>query len=187
MQSLRLRRGTPYEPEAFPFDPHQGQDLFDRHRPCFCLLIAILVITLPWVAAHHQNAIRTPLKGFDNQVRMNHHRAHDANDSQTGGVLDACGARKVSRRIGAPVASKGQDLGFESWIYVRQVQILQTPGSSFKRSPDLRGKLAVRKARYADSFLGACSLAGAATFAFGRRQQVSVSRFHPYLPSLPFQ
>jgi len=149
------------------------------------------------MTAHQQNTIRAIFKGLQNQVRMYHPGAHNTNDSQIGGVLDTCGTRKVRRRIGTPVASEGQDLGLKPWMDVRQIQFLQcekecftvaktqniakradlSPSanprylrsrSSFKRSPDLRGKLAVRKTRYADSFLGACSLARAAAFAFCR-------------------
>jgi hypothetical protein len=65
------------------------------------------------VSTGHKDAVGSFLQRFEDEVGIDPSRAHDPDDAHLRGVLHSADPGQVSRGVGAPVACKGDDVGFE--------------------------------------------------------------------------
>jgi hypothetical protein len=76
-------------------------------------MITFQVMAFSKMSPHDDYAIRTFDQSINNQVRMNHTRAHHPDRPHVGGILQAGYTCKISSGIRTPVAKKADDFGFK--------------------------------------------------------------------------
>ena len=72
------------------------------------------------MAAAKDHAVRAALERAQDEHGVHAAGAGNADDLDVGGVIQAVGTRKVRAGVGAPVAAKGNDLGFER-LYILHI------------------------------------------------------------------
>ena len=120
-KALRFRRRKPDKTEPLLFESQQRQHFLDYRQPRLCLLIAVLIMALAKMAAHHQNAVRTKLKASATMFGWTIPEHITRMILRLVGYWYARGAGKVGGGIRAPVAAESQNFRFESRVEIRQV------------------------------------------------------------------
>src|SRR5208337_429324 len=101
-----FRRRNPFQAKALLFDAKVREHQADGFSPLFSLQVAFLIVAISRVAAAHEDAIRPLREGLDDQIGVDHARAHHPDDPDARGILDSGDTRQVSARIRAPVAAQ---------------------------------------------------------------------------------
>jgi hypothetical protein len=80
-------------------------------------------MTFTQVSPTYEDAVRALGEGVDNEIGVNHTGAHDPNDAAVGRVLDPGDPGQISAGVGAPVAEKGDDQGFELILHKEKIPL----------------------------------------------------------------
>jgi hypothetical protein len=77
------------------------------------LNITFQVMAITEMSPRHQDPVGPFLEGFDNEQRINPTRAHHANGSNVGWILQPGNTCQVGPGVGTPVAQKRYDFRLE--------------------------------------------------------------------------
>jgi len=73
-------------------------------------------MTFPKLSPAHKNTVYTGLECIDDKQRVHPSRTHYPHGPHIGRVLKTSHARRISRRIAAPIAQKTEYFGFK-WFF----------------------------------------------------------------------
>jgi len=80
-------------------------------------------MTFAQVSPTYQDAVRSLGKGVDHQVGVDHAGTHHPDDAAIGGILDPGDPGQIGPRIGAPVATEGDNQRFVLVFHVHHLSI----------------------------------------------------------------
>src|SRR5208337_139313 len=112
-----FRCRNPFQAKALLFDAEVRQHQANSLRALFRLQVAFLIVTISRVAAAHEHAIRSLREGLDDQVGVDHSRAHHPDDPDARWILDSGDTRQVSARKRAPVAAQRDNQRLECLVH----------------------------------------------------------------------
>jgi len=113
---LSFGRRDPFQVEP-PFQSRKPKDFLEEADPLQSDVITVQVMAVAQVSAAHQDAVGAALKRPQNVMRGYGGRTHDANGPDVNRVTQSAHPGKVRRPVGAPVAKKGHDPGFETAFF----------------------------------------------------------------------
>jgi len=112
-----LRGGNPLEPQAGLINPQQPQQFPGFFNDSPASNITLQVMTVADVSAGHQYAVGAFQKRLEQKAVIYPAGAHQADQPDIGRILHAGRPGQIRPGIGAPVADKGEDVGFIHSIY----------------------------------------------------------------------
>ncbi len=104
-----LRGGNPLQAHALVFDAHVAQEALEHLKAAHGLVVALAIVAVAQMAAADEHAVRALGQRVQNELRVHAAGAHEADDADVGGVLEARDAGQVGGGVGTPVAEERDD------------------------------------------------------------------------------
>jgi hypothetical protein len=103
---------------ALRLDPYFSKEFFSLIYFFLGSQISFQEMAIALLSASGENGIRAVFKGFQKVQRIQFARAHQLNDTDTGGILDTHRACQVGCRIGTIMAAESDHLGLVSLFHL---------------------------------------------------------------------